>query len=622
MFLLLLSAIFFPGFFLAVIVARREHVLLLAMPLAVSMYVAIVVIAFKLSVTQWVFPVYLLIGAILTVIVLVRSHYRNKAVSAIALHWVLLPLLIVVVIYQMMVGPFSDFGVDLYRHLRFVNTAVRGMESLSGGLQMKLEPGTLNLVFHNIAAYWVYITGVSSEQLIRTIMFVYPLLWTMTVYLFCHSLLNLMQVPERRLVLWALLATALYWITFGINNFSFPRYYLAGPVILTHAMYLAALVLCLELLRDRLTIRELLLVGVVIAPMTFLHPQELLLLASSLMAILVVVLISAVTKRSAFADIPLTKHSVVISLLGLTMISVCIAAAIYLRPKYAHDPISLLNLGVVHERFAAWNILRPNHQFFTVVGWWGLLMFGLVIVNIRLVKNSAIAMSLLLFPLLTVFNPIYSEAVMKLAYPAVLWRLLFALHLPLLVCYLLWRMKIDWDLSNGAKRSFQLAAVVSLVVLLFPFKLGDFENRMVKWPSLTSTPMENSWQNWESLIDFLNQDTRTRKILSDPVTGYAIRSMTRHLHYGKKFFPIGGYIKINFDDYHDHPLGKYKGWLLVINTKNGEINRRLKPPHHIYPHVMVVDHYYSDILLDEVSQREDRYKLIWQGDRQFVYEIQ
>jgi len=602
-------------------VVRRERALLLAMPLAVSMYTVIVVTMFTLGLTQWVFPLYFSIGGVLVLIGILLPTLKSRAISAIRLHWVLIPLLTVIAIYQIIVGPFTDFGVDLYRHMWFVNTAIRGMESLDGGMQMRLEPGTANLVFHNITAYFAYTTGMSSAQVIESTMLVYPLLWTLAVYLFSHALLSMMQVPEHRLTVLSVLAVLLYWMTFGINHFSFPRYYLGGPVILTHAMYLAALVLCLDLLRTQIAVRQVILIGLVVGTMTFLHPQELLLLASSLFAVFIVVLISAIVKKPAFVDVPQNNFVIVLSMLGLITIAGCVVASIYLLPKYAHDPISLLNLGVIHERFAAWSILRPTHQFFTVVGWWGLLVIAVTILNIQQIKNSAIAVSLLVFPALTVFNPIYTEAIMKLAYPAVLWRLLFALHMPLLACYLLWWLSKGWRQLAITRKGINILALAIFTSLLFPFQLGSFDNQMVKWPSLTRTPIANSWKNWESLIDFLNQNADTRSILSDPATGYAIRSMTRHVHSGKKFFPIGGYNRFNFDDYSDHPLGKYKGWLLVINTKNGDLNQRLKPPHHIYPHVTIVDHYYGDALLDEVSDRTDRYELIWQKDRQYVYEI-
>ncbi len=622
MFLLLLFTILVPGIALAVMVVRREQVLLLAMPLALSMYTAIAIVMFKLSLTQWVFSLYFLISGALIFIVILSSALRSKVVAAVSLHWVVLPLLTVVAIYQYIVGPFTDFGVDLYRHIWFVNTALRELISQGGVMKMNLEPGTPNLVFHNVAAYFAYVSGVSSAQLIETIMLVYPLLWTMTVYLFCHALLSMMQMPADRLAIWSVLAVVLYWMTFGINNFSFPRYYLGGPVILTHAMYLAALALCLDLLRTKVTISRLALIGFIVGAMTFLHPQELLLLASSLMAVFVVIVVGAIVKKTPFVDVPQNKFSIAISVLGLITLAGCVIASIYLRPKYAPDSISLLNLGLVHERLIAWNILRPTHQFFTVVGWWGLLILALTILNIRQIKNSAIAVSLLIFPLLTVFNPVFSEAIMKLAYPAVLWRLLFALHLPLLACYLLWRLSKGWGSLTVARKAANFLSIVLFAVLLFPFQLPGFNNQVVKWPSLTRTPVENSWQIWKPLIDFLNQNVETRSILSDPVTGYAIRSLTRHVHHGKKFFPVGGYRRINFDDYSDHPLGRYKGWLLVINTKNGELNQRLKPPYHIYPHVTIVDHYYSDALLKEVSERPDRYRLIWQQNRQYIYEIQ
>ena len=209
---------------------------------------------------------------------------------------------------------------------------------------------------------------------------------------------------------------------------------------------------------------------------------------------------------------------------------------------------------------------------------------------------------------------------MRIAYPQVLWRMLFALPLPIIAAYLCYLAVEKIQSVSVSKTVLKVVSITPLFFLLITFEVGRFSNLMAKSPSLGRTLVENSFRHWEDMLSFLQNMSRTYSVLTDPSTGYLIRSLTKHDHDGFKFYKKN-YIEFNFDDFSSNPLSQYKGRLLVINLRNGAINSKLKRPYHIYPDIMNVEKHYSNKLLQEVRQNPERYKPIWNQDRISIYEI-
>ena len=210
---------------------------------------------------------------------------------------------------------------------------------------------------------------------------------------------------------------------------------------------------------------------------------------------------------------------------------------------------------------------------------------------------------------------------MKASYPQVLWRLLLGMHLPIIAVMLITDVFERQKENSIRNKVLSAILVLPLFILLVRFSIAGIDNQMVKTVSLVKTPTDSSYKHWNDLISFLSAQGGTKAVLTDPVTAYAVRSMTSHVSYGHKFFPHRGYRQINFESYESHPLGKYKGWLLVVNRRNGSETSRFSPPYHVYPDIMQVDKYYSSQLLAELIENSHRYEELWSRDKQKVYLI-
>jgi len=621
MWVILVAMILVPGLCLATWVFQRQTAFLLATPLSLLIYVGISLSFYLADRTSWIPGAYIAAALAIIVITLVRPHFRTKLYQTLVDAKQLLPLLLIFLVYNAAAGAFIDFGNDVYQHMVFVQQAMESIRD-TGALKMKLALGNLNFVFHNIAAIFAVSFNIDAPQLIGVLSVAYALLWTISVYYFCFLVFKQITTNRKQVILLAYLSVFFYWTTFGINNFSFPRSYYGGPAILNYCVYLAALWLSLKQFMEGICLGECLVIIALVCLAGILHEQEALMLAIFVMGLSVVIVMLKIFGVRTSQDVPINGINTGISLLVLLGCGIAVLLLIYLLPKYRFDPIPLLNLGVLSEGLVGWNILRPDHQFYTVLGLWGLYVYAIAFVYIRQVGRNLIFLVTLVLPIITVFNPIFVEAFSKLAYPQVLWRTLFALQLPILASYIVGYVALNWRSGNArGVKLFQLMTILPLFGLLLPFQFGVFNNTMTKIPSLVKTPSANSYLQWQDLIDYLNGLEEKNRVLTDPVTGYAVRSLTNQHHGGYKFFPTN-FIQFNFEHYDDKPLEKYKNSLLVVNLRNGEINTRLQPPHHIYPDIMKVDKYYGLPLIEELENNSEKYPVLWSQNEISVYRIQ
>ncbi len=621
MWIVLALSIFLPGFVLAVALLRSEIANLLSIPLSLSLYVLVLVCGVLLGKTHWVFPTYLTLGIIISLVAVSSPWWRLRLKERVAGLVEFTPVLLLLVCYQYFSGPFIDHGIDLFWHLHTVQTAANYLTDFSGQLQVSLRLGTQNNAFHYIAAYFSTQTGTPPHRLIEIISIAYPALWSFSIFYFCKYIFRLVGVDKAQLVLSCSLAVFFYWTTFGINNFSFPRYYIGGPVILNYCIFLALVVLLIEQITTRISPKLTVLMALLVMVSTYLHPQEAILFLTFCFALSIAYFLPRIGLGPYSLDIIPSRRNSQIMFAMFAALLLGFALIIFNLPPYSFDPVRLLNLGVVSQKLSSLNILNPTRQFYTVLGIWGFYVYLIALIYYKAITKSAIMLAALILPLVTVFNPLYTEAYLRLTYPQVLWRVLFAMYLPIVASYLILTSLAGWKLMSGSTRFWRLLLLVPLFGLLLPFKNDFINNSMVRSPSLVRSPVENSYKNWIDLIEFLQGLETRQRILTDPATGYAIRALTQHRYHGFKFFK-SNYNEFNFENYQNDPLKQYVGWILVVNLRGGQINSRLNAPHHIYPNIMHTAEHYGPPLFQELELNPQKYQLLWKSDKIFVYLIQ
>ena len=266
-------------------------------------------------------------------------------------------------------------------------------------------------------------------------------------------------------------------------------------------------------------------------------------------------------------------------------------------------------------------ILNPSFQFYNVITVWGVVVILLFIMNVKTFRNNAFLMAGMLSPFFTVFNPLFTDLFLRHSMSMTLWRMTFLLPLHLVAAYLfVVAVKYLW-IGDSLKRIYGLITIIMLVMPLFSFQTTFIENQYSRLLTLKPVPVENSPEHWNDMIEFLNTIEDRSVIITDPVTGYVITALTQHVSTRLKFHRSRqGYIEFNFDDYSNHPFDKYKGYLFIINKRNGGLSETGRVSGHWPENILQVeDFYFSKSLEDYVDSNPDRFKLLWGKDRIRVY---
>ncbi len=288
------------------------------------------------------------------------------------------------------------------------------------------------------------------------------------------------------------------------------------------------------------------------------------------------------------------------------------------RPDLAFNKIlQLSQQGPVLNRIL---FLNPAHQGIQTITIWGLFVYLIFIINWRKFIGHPYLFSGMLVPVFTVFNPLFVDWFLRMDGVHTLWRMLYIVPLhfvaALLVVFLtasarstavIWRKGLSY-LSVGL-----------LFALLLPLNGLNSNSRQ----TLSRVDIEDSYIYWQDLIDYLNQAQKEPvSILTDPVTAYLIKGLTRHRTYQFKFYNSKVH-PFNFDDYSTAPLKKYAGWLLIINDRNGGYSDTGKNSRHWPADVLNTSKFYTMPLREHIKSNPDnRFEEIWAQDKIRVYKIQ
>src|SRR5690606_6073222 len=132
------------------------------------------------------------------------------------------------------------------------------------------------------------------------------------------------------------------------------------------------------------------------------------------------------------------------------------------------------------------------------------------------------------------------------------------------------------------------------IVLLFPVESTYLESPYSRVYTLKPVKEDNNYTWWDDLYQYLDTVEPGRRVLSDPITGYMLRTLTHHRYYGAKFHTIhwGGYRQLNRDRYTLDSYRQYDGWLLIVNRRNGGPSRNGAISRHWLGKQLRVEEYY------------------------------
>lgn len=366
-----------------------------------------------------------------------------------------------------------------------------------------------NLVSEKFSYFWGWTLVYAVKPFYRrTAMDIYGAFWELLLaYQFYRLALRLgFSRP------WARIQSLATVLLFGVNVFSFYRYYALASTILAYIAYLAALIAVMDFLDGKK--KQALLLPILALIMYFNHQQELILFAISTSALLLhKAYDSGKFWRTVVALLPLV-------IMGSWLLGAWVVRNPQVVPVPAWNPASpyISSLGT----FRLWDLRLP---YFEVIGVHGLFSLAFAIVFFK--KYTRIAF-LSLMPLCTLlFSPFVLAFAARLgeADYYVSWRPLYAFPLSyILVCGLKELIEFltrKWNADTETR--WVRVAVFSIVFLLSLVPLFPYRGRF--WFLVNRPPAELTLQRVDETAQWLSDNYRggiSCLLVGDRATGTAL----------------------------------------------------------------------------------------------------
>ena len=540
--------------------------------------------------------------------------------------------------------PYTEIPADFWQHLEYIRSARNAIE-------MGQAVPDFNLWY--VVQGWIwYLSNASVNNYIQWTWLFNALVFSIGCFVVAKSLFQSVEVDSKTLEIGSAIATVGMLLMFGVGVFSYFRYYTFAPGFFSYILYLFSLS-CLYTFtqKEHSTInrvRSAVLVPVLGVVVYLIHRQEALFifLMFSISALYVIIdycLTKFVpTKEQRMVETPhrdKTEGGAVRRRLGIMAFVILIITVVMLMLiDYKTEPVThrdILDLGSIAGFLGGLKIIKMPSQVSDIYGILGLIVVIATLVTYRVGGVPVVLLLSVVVVVVTLFNPVFVSIFLRLSEQEVLWRIGYMTPWPLMLGLLFFKAH---KCSRLPKR---LAS--SLVLLPIIFSIGFIvmgEKERPKWidisfkvPTLQSTPHANSYQFINDLIVELNERAQgNRHILTDPVTGYVLAATTKHSHRRWKFHPVD-YIDFNLPGYSDRSFEDYKGWLVVVNRRDGALSRTGKVSGHWPETILHISDYYSVKFLNFVDQYTEpegnarvqksaiRFRKLWHSDDISLYEV-
>ncbi|MGA8262205.1 MAG: hypothetical protein WB783_18525 [Arenicellales bacterium] len=532
--------------------------------------------------------------------------------------------------YTLWAGPYTEVPADAWWHLARINDRLHllnhGRIGSLGRLQDLISKG--EAYAYTITAYFVYLTCGKIQAAMRPVALANTLLFACGVYSFALFIFE-KTIADRRVLHAVAAAAVFFFIThFGLSVFSYVRYYVYAPTILNYVVYLTALAYFLRFIdASEGEFRYLAFAGILGVTALMVHKQEALFLATMGGAILLVRVIAAGYRmkhgmRSEHSLFESDRRSwVLFAVCSVAYLAVHAAAYVTIR---RHDPLlhgTMADINTYVPFLRNLYILKPDYQFYQVITVWGVLVYLLFAVRFKEFSGNSYIVAGMLLPLLTVFNPVYTDLFLRFSWPHLLWRLCYLLPLPFVGGYLLVRA-IGWSVGGQGlmARAGGVGAAAALVGLLLPINTTFFVSPFSRIYTLEPVARTNDYRLWKDMIAYL--DTRKASdVITDPVTGYVVNGLTNDDYFGYKFYGLGAF-RVDRGRYESRDFAGMNGWLVIINQRDGSESDTGRVGRHWPADIMTVSNWYSDAFKKYVTGNPRQFRKIWGVDHIDVYRIE
>ena len=561
-------------------------------------------------------------------------HTRKRA-GSIMIGVVLFGLILGYLLY---VGPYTEVPSDVWTHLM----RLQNQNAIISSRTFAFNGDWFSLMFSQ-GSHWYFIhsylcrqAGISIARSIVPLTIANTLTFSFGVFFFGLFLFSGQRTTRQAKTLMSAISVLFYIVTFGVSVFAYVRYYALAPTILNYVIYLTVMAVILDFIRDKTwRLKAIWLIPFFLLVMNVVHSQEALFAYFMTLAVLLVEFCrvhfqirehpnnntSDPTQASYIWKINIALIAMLGSYVALFLLS-------HSKPFTWYDSRFAVPVETIIPFLKHMLIQPPLGQFYQVITVWGVFVYLLFFLKIRLFKKNTFIMGGMLIPILTVFNPVTVDMMLRLTSPDTLYRLSYCIPLPFVAAWIaidsIHRLKRH---ERALSRMFHGIVLVGLLGLIFPVHTKYLESTYSRIYTLKRIP-RNDLCLWRDLTDFLCSLNKTNAvIITDTATGYVTGGFTgidcgNWRFYGTRF---GSWLKSD-KPAHDiagvfDRLDLNRDWLLVINERDGAPSVSGRISRHWPEDIMNVSKCYSPKMKAYVENNPDLFELIWKHDRIRVYDI-
>lgn len=541
--------------------------------------------------------------------------------------------------YLVSVGPYTEIPSDFWTHAgKLQDNRVSLLETgkLPGIDDWPAYLGKDGAWWYAVQATMMHLSGITVADSFATQSVVNSMILLAAFFWFASRIIALSWVDRRTVHVTAVVATVLFLFHHGTSIFSFIRYYAFGPAFLNHVVLFAFLALFLDLFRNSalLRVRWYLVLASLLLLMAVVHLQEAMFALVLVYAVLLVHWLEPLFGGRMGDGVPVGDNAstglsqqVVNKLFYAATVSIGLAVIFVHVTMERYDPLAysrLIDVNRILPFLKNLYILDPNKQFYETLTPWGYLVIALFVLSFRTFRSNRYLVAGMLTPLITVFNPVFADVFLRVSAPWLLWRFLYMMPLAIVGAMLLVRAiamvksgKV-WPIRLGGG-----VVAVSLVVLLLPFETRYAHSHLSRLPTLAPVDARGDHRNWADLFEYLNTLEARYQVMTDPVTGYMIRALTRHREGGRKFDTTmnPGYQALARRELTVERFERFRGWLIVINLRSGAYSQTGALSRHWLPEQLQLERYYPPALLSFIEGNPDRFTRRWDAGDIRVFEV-
>ncbi|MFV1977003.1 MAG: hypothetical protein ACC651_14770, partial [Candidatus Scalindua sp.] len=538
-------------------------------------------------------------------------------------------LLAVTILYVLFIGPYTEIPADAWYHLGEFQRQYRDIHA--GEIYPLYE---FRLLLTKYAGYWYFahayishLSGLTIQQSLSPLTIATTFTFLFGIYTFASFVFGNSALSKKKVVILSLLTVVFYALHFGVNIFSYIRYYAFAPGILNFVVYIAAIGLVIRCLRgDRRVIYFILLLSIFMAVLILVHPQEALFLV--IMSLLVLgyyfvmtLYVRAKNNMTVIGAYTFSDQDIALNRIKALFILSVFSISVFYIYSYInvdrHDPLKygrMIPIEIILPFLKNMYILNPGRDFYQVITAWGAFIYLVFFILFKELKSYPYIVVGMLVPFFTVFNPLFTDLFLRYLWPEVLWRISLLIPLPFVGAYMLVHA---YDRITGqgdlAGKLVSASLVVVLMVLLFPVKSTFFDNQYSRIYTLTAVKKDNNYKMWDDLITYL-ETSKIKNILTDPVTGYVVKGITNKSYQGYKFTRVD-FNRINYAHYDKNTFKRFADdWILIINLRDGGVSSNGERSGHWSKNILKVSQFYSEKLIQHIKSNPDIFIKTWDKD--------